>query len=57
MKIRQNLNFFLKKIQEYVPLVMDEKELETFMRFDRGDTSVVEEEGIDIIMNADSDNH
>jgi hypothetical protein len=25
------------------------------MRFDRGDTSVVEEEGVDIILNADSD--
>ena len=34
---------------------MDESELETYMRFDRGDTSVVEEEGINIIMNADND--
>ena len=34
---------------------MDDEELETHMRSDRGDTSVVEEEGINIIMNAEND--
>ena len=34
---------------------MDDEELETYMRSDRGDTSVVEEEGINIIMNAEND--
>jgi hypothetical protein len=48
--------FFPEKIQEYVPLVMDEEELKIYDRFDKGDNSVVEEEGIDIIMNAESDN-
>lgn len=47
--------FFPEKIQEYVPLVMDDEELQLYMRFDRGDTSVVEEEGVDIIMNTDND--
>ena len=31
--------YFPDKIEEYVPLVMDDEELETYMRFDRGDTS------------------
>ena len=34
---------------------MDDEELQLYMRFDRGDTSVVEEEGINIIMNAEND--
>ncbi len=34
---------------------MDEEELETYMRFDKGDTSVVEEEGVNIIVNTDND--
>ena len=42
------------KIQE-CSVVMDDEELETYMRSDRGDTSVVEEEGINIIMNAEND--
>ena len=47
--------FFPEKIQEYIPLVMDDEELQLYMRFDKGDTSVVEEEGINIIMNTDND--
>jgi superfamily II DNA or RNA helicase len=47
--------FFPEKIQEYVPLVMDDAENKTYERFDKGDSSVVEEEGIGIIMNAEND--
>ena len=34
---------------------MNNEELEIYMRFDRGDNSVVYEEGMDIILNTDSD--
>ena len=34
---------------------MNDEELQLYMRFDRGDISVVEEEGVDIIMNTDND--
>ncbi len=55
-KILLILIFFPEKIEEYIPLVMDDEELETYMRFDIGDHSVVEEDGIGIILNADDDN-
>ena len=47
--------YFPEKIEEYVPLVMDEEEQKLYERFDRGDTSVVEDEGIDIHLNVNSD--
>ena len=47
--------YFPEKIEEYVPLLMTEEEQNLYERFDRGDTSVVEEEGIDIHLNVNNE--
>jgi hypothetical protein len=47
--------YFPKKIQEYIPLVMDEEELKRCESFERGNTDVLEDEDLEnIIINGDS---
>ena len=48
--------YFPKKIQEYIPLVMDEEELKRYEAFERGNTDVLENEDLEnIIINGDNE--
>lgn len=42
--------FFPKKIQEYIPLVMDEAELKRYNKFAEGDTTVLQDKDIENII-------
>ncbi len=47
--------YFPKKIQEYIPLVLDGEELKPYEAFERGNTDVLENEDLEnIVMNGDN---
>lgn len=48
--------FFPKKIQEYIPLIMNEEELKRYESFERGNTDILEDEELEnIIINGESE--
>jgi hypothetical protein len=48
--------YFPKKIQEYIPLVLDGEKLKRYEAFERGNTAVLENEDLEnIIINGDNE--